>query len=165
MCDSEIKETIDTYIRARSNLIDLGRKYPERVGGNDNLVGRIGEFIALRFLEHRLGQNPSKVPETSNPGYDFIDGELLTQVKTITSENQRGRSVRLVEPWNQLVLIELGEDYKPKRIGVLTEAEHQRACEENPGWSRSPIVKLSMLSTRGLIGRYGTVFDGSAVDV
>lgn len=157
MPDSEIQDGIEKYLQARKNILKIGRKYPERIGGNDNIIGRIGEFIALRFLES-LGQKPEKILHSSNPGYDLIENSIQTQVKVITSENQKGKSVRLKKPWNQLVLIELGEHYKPVRIGVLTEDQHQLALNENKGWSKSPIVKLTMLGPKGLIGRYGTIY-------
>ena len=164
MPDSEIQEGIEKYLQARKNILKIGRKYPERIGGNDNIIGRIGEFIALRFLES-LGQNPEKILHSSNPGYDLIENNIQTQVKVITSENQKGKSVRLKKPWNQLVLIELGEHYKPERIGVLTEVQHQLALNENKGWSKSPIVKLTMLGQKGLIGRYGTIYEQDEISI
>ena len=96
--DGQIKKTVRTYLAARHKLLELGRQYPERIGGNDNIIGRIGEFVALRFLEHR-GEHPRKHKNSSNPGYDFVDGRHRTQVKVITEENQNGRSVRLRKGW------------------------------------------------------------------
>ena len=78
-------------------------------------------------------------------------------MKVITSENKNGRNVRLKKPWNQFLLIELGEQYTPERIGVLTEVQHQKALIEN-NWSKSPMVKLTMLGAKGLIGRYGKIY-------
>lgn len=164
MPDSEIKNGIEKYLQARKNILELGRKYPERIGGNDNIIGRIGEFIALQFLES-IGQKPEKMMSSSNPGYDLIENYIQTQVKVITSENQKGRNVRLKKPWNQFVLIELGEHYRPERTGVLTEEQHQTALSENKGWSETPIVKLSMLGAKGLIGRYGTVYEKSRIAI
>ena len=142
----------------------MARKHPDRLGGNDNIIGRIGEFIALRFLEG-LGQKPMKVNGISNPGFDFVENKVTTQVKVITGENQKGRNVRLVEPWTQLVVVELGQRYRPLRIGVLTKAQLQRACAENAGWSATPIVKRSMLGAKGLVGRYGRVYQGDELAV
>lgn len=164
MPDTQIQAAIDKYLQARHELLLLGKAYPSRIGGNDNIIGRIGEFIALRFLES-LGQSPEKVMGSSNPGYDLIEGTIQTQVKTITEENQKGRNVRLTEPWTQLVLVELGSHYKPKRIGLLTRAQYQRACQENPTWSVTPYVKRSMLGPGGLIGRYGRVYEGGEIAI
>jgi hypothetical protein len=150
MSDADIQSSIEKYLQARHELLELGRKHPGRIGGNDNIIGRIGEFIALRFLE-RLGQKPIKVKGSSNPAYDLVENETRTQVKVITEENQKGRNVRLVEPWTQFVLIDLGQHYRPVRIGLVTKEQHHRACSENAGWSSTPIVKRSMLGPKGLI--------------
>jgi hypothetical protein len=164
MPDNEIKIAVAKYLLARTEAIKLGSLYPQRFGGNDNIIGRIGEFLALRFLES-IGQQPLKVEGSSNPGYDLIEGSVKTQVKVITHENQKGRSVRLKEPWNQLVLIELGGDYTPIRIGVLTKAQHEIALEENKKWSSKPIVKITMLGSKGLIGKYGRVYESIELSV
>lgn len=157
MSDTEIQKAIEQYLQARKFILDVGRKYPDRIGGNDNIIGRIGEFIALKFLTG-LGQVPLKVEGSSNTGYDLIDGGVMTQVKVITAENQKGRNVRLKKPWNQFLLIELGDHYKPTRIGLISQAQHEKALQENPSWSQTPIVKLTMLGEKGLIGRYGRVY-------
>ena len=164
MSDSEITQAIEQYWQARKHLLELGKRDPNRIGGNDNIIGRIGEFIALRFLES-LEQNPQKVENSSNQGYDLVEGDVLTQVKVITAENANGRGMRLKQPWNQFVLIELDHEYQPKRIGVLTKAELQQACSENKTWSESPVTKISMLNDNGLIGRYGTVYPKSRIPV
>ncbi|MGH8529961.1 MAG: hypothetical protein ACRETN_09000 [Nevskiales bacterium] len=164
MSDAEIQKAIDRYLHGRHELLELSRKHPNRIGGNDNIIGRVGEFIGLRFLEG-LGQNPAKVKGNSNPGYDFIEGDVQTQVKVITEENQKGRNVRLTEPWTQLVFIELGEHYKPRRVGLLTKAQFQQARLENPTWSGTPFVKRTMLGPKGLISRYGRVYQGSELAV
>ena len=157
MPDVQIQVAIDRYLQARHELLLLGKSHPHRIGGNDNIIGRIGEFIALRFLES-LGQKPMKMEGSSNQGYDFIDGDVQTQVKVITEENKKGRNVRLVEPWTQLVVVELGEGYKPHRIGLLDNSQFQRACSENSIWCATPYVKRSMLGSKGLIGKYGRVY-------
>ncbi len=164
MADSEIQDAIEEYLQARSNILAVGRKYPDRFGGNDNIIGRIGEFLALRFLES-IGQHPSMIGHSSNPGYDLIEGNIQTQVKVITSENKKGRNVRLKKPWNQFLLIELGNQYKPESFGLLTEAQHFQAIEDNPTWSQTPIVKLTMLGPKGLLGKYGQVYRASQLSI
>ncbi len=157
MADIQIQAAIDRYLQARHELILLGKAHPHRIGGNDNIIGRIGEFIGLRFLES-LGQKPTKMEGSSNQGYDFIEQDVQTQVKVITEENKKGRNVRLVEPWTQLVVVELGVGYKPHRIGILNKPQFQRACSENSMWCAAPYVKRSMLGKKGLIGKYGRVY-------
>jgi hypothetical protein len=164
MSDAKIQTAIERYLLARHDLLQLGRVHPGRIGGNDNIIGRIGEFIALRFLEG-LGQQPTKVLGSSNQGYDLVEKHRKTQVKVITEENQKGRNVRLTEPWNQFVLIELGQHYKPVRVGILSKAQQEQALAENAGWSPTPIVKRTMLGPKGLIGRYGRVYQENELAV
>ena len=82
MSDKRIQAAINRYLKARHQLIVFSEDYPERMGGNDNIIGRIGEFIALRFLERR-GQHPRKHKSSSNKGYDLYEGRRRTQVKVI----------------------------------------------------------------------------------
>lgn len=158
MTDHKVRRVITQYISARRKLISLGESHPELLGGNDNMIGRIGEYIALRFLQKKK-QKPKKVQSKSNKGFDLVEGKRRTQVKVITQENKKGRSVRLKKPWNQFVLICLDENYKPTKIGFLTAKQHNKALKENQKrkWSKEPLVKSSMLGERGLISRYGEV--------
>ena len=157
--DAEIQGAIDAYLKARAALRVIGEKYPERIGGNDNLIGRIGEFMALRYFEGQ-GRSPKKVGgghSSTNPGFDLEEGDARIQVKAITHENKRGSSTRLKAPWTEFLLIELGSDYRQSRIGYLRAEDHARARAENANVSESPVVRRSMLETKGLIGRYGKV--------
>ena len=92
-------------------------------------------------------------------GYDFKDlkNHVRTQVKVITSENKKGRSVRLVEPWDQLVLLLLDQTYCISKIGILSKKAFIEARRKHPNLSPSPFVKISMLGKKGLIGRFGIV--------
>ncbi|MGS2743920.1 hypothetical protein ACU6TU_10035 [Halomonas sp. LS-001] len=155
--DSEIQQAIDHYLQARAAILELGRKVPGRIGGNDNIIGRIGEFIGLRFLE-ALGQEPVMVPGSSNPGFDLEEGDQLTQVKAITHENRRGRTVRLTPGWTQFTLIELGEHYIPERVGLLTLPQQEQALADGFAKTATPVVSLTMLGPKGLIGTYGRVY-------
>ncbi|MFC2991301.1 hypothetical protein [Halomonas tibetensis] len=156
--DDEIKQAIEAYLQVRKRILAIGRDVPERIGGNDNIIGRIGEFLGLRFLE-ALGQRPEKVEGASNPGYDLVEGDCRTQVKAITHENQRGRSVRLTPGWTQFLLMELGEHYTPDRIGLLTLEQQQLALDAGFAKTETPVVSLTMLGAKGLIGSYGRVYD------
>lgn len=157
--DAEIQGAINAYLKARSALRALGEKHPKRMGGNDNLIGRIGEFMALRFFEEQ-GRKPKKVRggnHSTNPGFDLVEGGALIQVKVITHENKLGRSSRLRAPWTELLLIELGSDYKHSRIGHLRAKDHAVARKKDKRLSKFPIVRRSMLEDNGLIGLYGEV--------
>jgi len=50
----KIEDAINKYLTARNKIIELGERYPEEIGGNDNIIGRIGEYIGLQFLR-RIG--------------------------------------------------------------------------------------------------------------
>lgn len=157
MSDKKIQATINRYLKARHRLIVFSKNFPERIGGNDNIIGRIGEFIALRFLERR-GQSPRKHKSSSNKGYDLYEGRRRTQVKVITEENRTGRTTRLPEHWHQFVLIELGPSYKCIRIGMLTSAQHKKARAEDTRLAARPFVTRSILRKNGLIARHGDIF-------
>lgn len=161
--DDEIKQAIEAYLQVRKRILAIGRDVPERIGGNDNIIGRIGEFLGLRFLE-ALGQRPEKVEGASNPGYDLVEGDCRTQVKAITHENQRGRSVRLTPGWTQFLLMELGEHYTPDRIGLLTLEQQQLALDAGFAKTETPVVSLTMLGAKGLIGSYGRVYDREEIE-
>lgn len=167
--ESRIESAIEHYLRARHELIELGNAHPMRIGGNDNMIGRIGEFLAMQYLEAH-GQHPRKAtnPRTqelhrSNPGYDFIEGLKFTQVKTITVESKSGCSVRLKGKWNQLVVVELGEGYRPKAVGTLTLTQFKHALRTYPRLSSTPVIRRSMLAPNGLITRFGHVEQGEAL--
>lgn len=164
LVEYSIKITIQKYLQSRSELIEIGKMYPDLLGGNDNMIGRIGEYIALKFLK-KIGQNPKKVIGSSNPGFDLIDGNIMTQVKCITKENINGKTVRLTKPWNQFLLIELDNDYIPERVGIINNEQFNYAIKENNTWSQNPIVKLTMLSGKGLIGKYGKVYKKEEIDI
>ncbi|MGC1727865.1 MAG: hypothetical protein WA747_00625, partial [Steroidobacteraceae bacterium] len=88
--DAEIQDAINAYLNARSALRAVGDRHPERMGGNDNLIGRIGEFMALRYFE-RQGRKSKKVRggnRSANPGFDLVEGGARIQVKVITHENK-----------------------------------------------------------------------------
>jgi hypothetical protein len=65
----------------------------EHLGGNDNFVGRIGEFLAMRYLEqfhgleveHARGKNYNE----SRPATDLLAGNIWWSVKCLTLENNK----------------------------------------------------------------------------
>ncbi|MDZ7854513.1 MAG: hypothetical protein U5L98_18230 [Halomonas sp.] len=67
--------------------------------------------------------------------------------------------------WTQFLLLELGEHYTPRRISLLSLEQHEKAIAEGLSRTATPMVSLSMLGPRGLIGRYGKVFTGPQVQV
>jgi hypothetical protein len=155
--EERIGAVIRAYIKARRDLFAIAAEYPQQLGGNDNIIGRIGEYIAIRYLGSRFA---NKARCKSQAGHDLIcvDGKRIS-VKCITAESESGRSARLTEPWDEFILIELDESYEACRLGHLTREQFERACQEDPSRGRNPFAKREMLRPTGLIGRYGTVAD------
>jgi len=155
----EVEDAIIGYLDARRRLLEVADRYPELLAGNDNIVGtRIGEYIAMCWLR-RQGRHPSKVDSPTEEGYDLTEGKTHISVKMLTQENTRGRTTRLTEPWDELLVIDLDTKVLRYRVGWLLKPAFKRARVEHPSWSEQPYVKLSMLGKKGLIGIYGKVSD------
>lgn len=54
--------------------------------------------------------------------------------------------------------MELGEHYTPDRIGLLTLEQQQQALDVGFAKTETPVVSLTMLGAKGLIGRYGQIY-------
>lgn len=72
----------------------------EYLGGNDNFIGRIGEFLAMRYLEDfhglvaseaRLERDEKKTNE-SRPAVDLLVGDEWWSVKCVTDESKSGKT-------------------------------------------------------------------------
>ena len=159
----EVDTAVKGYLTARRAFFGVAVRNPEELSGNDNIVGRIGEYLALIYLRS-VGRRPKKVSSRSQQGHDLIEGDAQISVKLISSENANGRGLRLTEPWTELILIYLDTDSLTYQVGHITNEQFWRARVENPGWSTSPIIKKSMLGRKGLIGRYGKVVPRSFQD-
>ena len=65
----------------------------KHLGGNDNFVGRIGEFLAMRYLEqfHGLAVEHArgKKHNESRPATDLLAGNIWWSVKCLTLENNK----------------------------------------------------------------------------
>jgi len=153
----EIAKAIKTYIKARKHFLVVSEKNSEYLTGNDNIIGRIGEYYAIRFLESQ-GRTFKKAASNSQAGYDLICDNIKISVKIITAESMSQRTSRLTGEWDELFLIELNESYRPSRIGHLTKQQHNKASKENPSYSKNPYIKITMLGSSGLISRYGKVY-------
>ena len=90
------------YLKARRQFEheaeqDAVRKY---LGGNDNFIGRIGEFLAMRYLEEFHGLIPSQArrepdedkTNESRPAVDLRIGEEWWSVKCVTDESASGKT-------------------------------------------------------------------------
>ena len=153
---AEIDEAISQYLSVRLRFFEVAAKYPNYLAGNDNVIGRIGEYLGMIYLESQ-GRKVQKVSSPTEKGHDLKEGSVRISVKILTSENVLGRGLRLTEPWDELVLIELDTKSLIYRVGTLQKIEFELAISENSGWSRNPYVKKTMLGAKGLIGRYGRI--------
>ena len=156
-----LRKSAKEYLRAREKFRSMTDNIPE-LNGNDNLVGRIGEFIAVQFIELTLKRkNVTRNTNAVQAGYDIVADNRRVSVKIITSENHTGRTTPIRDPWDELVLIELGERADVMKIGFLTRKEFEAAYKGSP--SHPPIASRNMLKEDGLIGKYGKVYTGRAV--
>ena len=68
-------------------------KLEKHLGGNDNFVGRIGEFLAMRYLEQFHGLEVEhargKKHNESRPATDLLAGNIWWSVKCLTLENNK----------------------------------------------------------------------------
>ncbi len=162
MIFKKIKQKIDTvinqYIKARIKFYKMQVAYPEYLKGNDNVIGVIGEYYAMLYLESQ-GRTPIKVDHRSQKGYDLYCEKRKISVKVITAENKGQKTGKIKNEWDELVLIILDENYKPKKIGHLMSKDYKKARIDNPQLSKEPYAKTSMLGKKGVIGIYGKVID------
>lgn len=156
---SKLKKIAKSYLHARKEFKCLTDKTPE-LCGNDNLVGRIGEFIGIQFLEHQLKRK--SVRKNGHPcvaGYDIIADGKKVSVKAITNENKRGIGTKVTNPWDELLLIEFDE-IKVKRIGYIEKSILKRTHK-----NLNPRARRSMLNDKGLILTHGgKVYSGKDVE-
>ena len=162
MIAKKLKQEIDTvinqYIKARIKFYQMQETHPNYLKGNDNVIGVIGEYYAMLYLEFQ-GRNPVKVENRNQKGYDLYCEKKKISVKVITAENKGQKTGKIKDEWDELVLIILNENYKPKKIGCLMRKDYKKARIDNPKLSKEPYAKASMLGKKGVIGIYGKVIN------
>lgn len=157
------KEICREYLEARQTFLEIANE-DDILKGNDNIIGRIGEFIAFQFLE-QTNRNPIMNGNTVQKGFDIIcDNVIEVSVKMITHENKAGQTTKISEPWGELLIIILNADNKVEKIGHLTKEQFKRALINNSRWSETPYARKTMLNANGLIGIYGKVYESSELD-
>ena len=67
---TEFKTTARNYLIARQKFLKIAEK-TDGLFGNDNLVGRIGEFVAYQYL-HEHNRQPKRPASKSEKGFDYI---------------------------------------------------------------------------------------------
>lgn len=158
----ELKSLAKEYLSARQKFLSAIRQDHPELGGNDNIVGRIGEFIALQFL-HNSNRKVEKCKNATNKGYDIIcsTGRQIS-VKTITAESKTGRSTKLKQPWQELIMIYIDKNYEVEIIGHIhiedyTIALSQKFIGENQ------VADKKLLLKDGLFSIYGKLYIGESV--
>lgn len=159
-----VESAIRDYLKARRHFLGVARQHPEELRGNDNIIGRIGEYLAIKYLRANR-RKPHKPKSRSQEGYDLVDKRRRISVKVLTDENENQRGTRLRQSWDEFLLISFSTARLEYRIGHLQRTQFKKALREHPRWSLTPIVKRSMLSRAGLIGHYGTVTETLRLDV
>jgi len=159
---NELQSLAKEYFLARKRFLSAIHKDHPELGGNDNIVGRIGEFIALQFLadNKRVVQ---KCKSATNKGYDIVcsDNRQIS-VKTITAESKTGRSTELKQPWQELIMIYIGENYVVEKIGHI-QIENYNIALSKKEVKANQIADKKLLIEGGLFSKHGVLFVGEAV--
>lgn len=162
MSYDNLKNVARNYLDARHQFIEDARYHPE-LSGNDNIIGRIGEMIAVEFL-FRTGCIAKKNLNKTQKGYylETEDGSKIS-VKIITHENVNGRTSKIRKPWSELILIALKQNYRVDRIGFIKAFDFQRAVQDGV-IKEEPYVNKKMLEDNGLFKKYGQLLHGDIVN-
>jgi hypothetical protein len=155
--EEKLKKLARDYLVARKKFRDVADNIPE-LAGNDNIIGRIGEFIAMQFLEHRLDRKPIRNKNMVQSGYDIKANGKKVSVKIITFENKKGRTTPIKNPWDELIVIELGENSKVSQIGYISKDKFRKALKEKFFINPNPVASRSMLKKDRLFDIYGKIF-------
>lgn len=162
MNEKDLKNLAAEYLAARHKFL-LATDNEELFHGNDNIVGRIGEFIAMNFLK-RHGRPVSKATSKVQKGFDLkVDQDVEVSVKVITAENNLGRTTRVKKPWTELILITLNAHYQVDRIGHITASEMAYAVSQGFLKNEEPYASRNMVRDGGLFERFGRLYKDADV--
>ena len=156
---TQFKTIAKNYLKARQDFLTIAEK-THWLFGNDNLVGRIGEFIAYQYL-HEHNRDPKRPKSKTEKGYDFLcdKGKVRVSVKTITSENKAGSTTIISEPWDELILITINSKSEIEKFGIITKDQFQKAIDRGHIKSKTPYARRTMVGQKGLISIYGTIIN------
>lgn len=157
--NNNLRKLSREYLQARKKFRDATDKN-SLLSGNDNIVGRIGEFIAVQFLEKEFKRK--NITRNQNPverGYDIIADQKKVSVKTITAENSSGRTTKIKDPWDEFVLVEIGENNQVLRIGYLVKKDFLTIYPND----QYPVAARSMFHEGHIIFQKGKIFQGKRV--
>lgn len=159
---NELKSLAKRYLSARQEFLSAIREDHPELGGNDNIVGRIGEFIALQFLDNN-NRVVTKCKSATNKGYDIVCSEnRQISVKTITVESKTGRSTQLKQPWQELIMIYIGENYEVEIIGHIHIEDYNIALSQQVV-KENQVADKKLLLEGGLFSKFGKLYFGESV--
>lgn len=158
---TQLKAVAREYLEARHQFLTNSAAYPE-LAGNDNIMGRIGEMVAVQFLRSQ-GRKIDKHAKSNHAITDLVavedDGSKRSvSVKLISDENRGGTTTRLKSGWDEFILVELQGSYEVKRLGWLN-IEDLRSQGQEALVESSPITQRTMLDAKGVVGRFGRVYN------
>jgi len=125
----EIQEAFSHFKEARKVFAKYKNKW---FSGNDNHVGDVGEYWAMRYFEKR---QPNLAPKRTSP-YDIQlkDGTRLS-IKTMSQWNESGRGgpVKGINEkhWDYLIAIKLDEDLAVEKFCVVPRGELEKMGVNN----------------------------------
>ena len=151
---NNLKRLAKNYLKARHTFLTESKELPD-LSGNDNIVGRIGELVAIQYLRNQ-GRTVIKNLNPVEKGYDLkTDKEEQISVKIITAENKRGRTTRIKQPWTELIFIKLNHLYEVDTIGHITKTAFSKALEDGILKTQEPYTDIKLLADNGLFDLYG----------
>lgn len=157
----QLKRLAREYLKARHIFLKAALKLPD-LHGNDNIVGRIGELVAIQFLrdqKRKVEKNASAVQK----GFDLMTSDKkMISVKTITAENKSGRTTKIKDPWDELVLITLNEKYKVDKIGHIKNSQLQKIFNQGGITSLEPYATRKLLED-GVLFSEKNIYQGKKV--
>ena len=159
MKKKEIQSVIKEYLSGRQKFLNYA-KDEESLSGNDNIIGRIGEYIAFEYLNLQ-NRNPIKAV-INRAGYDIVcdnKDEIKISVKLISNENKKGRTTKIGESWNELIIILLDENYEIQKLGHISEKEFDSGINNNDFKGAYKYASRTMVNEDGIITKYGKVIE------
>ena len=151
------------YLNARKKFLQKAKDL-EHLKGNDNIMGRIGELVALQFFKKVHGIVLSKAFKKNEKEYDLCseDKKIRVSVKLMSCENQSGQTTKITGNWTDFVFVHL-KDYKVTEIGHIDRQGFNKAVKEKK-ISPNPFTRRTMLGEEHLLGKYGKVRRGKEVE-
>jgi len=159
---TKLQKLAVNYLNARKEFLQKTKDL-EHLQGNDNIMGRIGELIALEFFKREEGIILSKAKKKNEKEYDLCspDRKRRVSVKLMSCENQHGQTTKITGDWTDLVFVYL-TDYKVTEIGYINRVDFNRAVKD--GFiSSTPVTSRRMLEPAHLFGEYGQVKKGREI--